>query len=441
MCRRVLAILALLIAGDATAAPPFVGHGGPVKDLRVEGERLISAGFDYSVVVWDAERGTVLQRLMGHRGPVNAVATVPERGLLVSTGDDGRLGIWDAATGRRRVLAEGHAAKAVAVAATSDGTLAATAGWDGRVLLWRLPAGEPLRAFGEPPRRYTGVVFGEGGLLVAADAGGGLTAWRRDDGVVVWRVEGNGFPVTRLLRRDGRLYLASIDGSVRVHRLADGAELARLTGDQRAVSSLAVDAGGRRLATGSATGSVYIWDGEAGRVVRVLEVAGGQVWALAFTPDGRRLYVGSGDGAIRVFDAGDGEQIAGPTDTWVTETDRIALATDAPPLFAQCRLCHALTPDGENKSGPTFYGLLGRRVGTLEGYPYSDALKRADVVWTEETLYELFAIGPDRYLPGTKMPIQRIEDREAVRALVAWLARVTTERRAAVPAPAEDSAR
>ncbi len=420
-----LALLLLLAASPTAAAPPWVGHGGPVKAIATAGPVLVTAGFDYSLVVWDPASGRPRLRLMGHRGPVNAAALAPDGRLLVSTGDDGQLAVWDAGEGRRLALAAGHEAKAVDVALAPDGGLAATAGWDGRVLLWRLPQARVVRRLGQPPLRYTGVAFSADGRLLVADSAGALSAFRLADGRQLWRVGETGFPATRLVLRNGRAFTAAIDGSVRVWDAASGRELARLRDEPRPILALAVDEEGRRLATGGADGAVRIWELAGARVERVLEVAGGQVWALAFAEEGRRLYVGSADGALRLFDLASGEQIAGPRTRWITPTDRIAAASGAPPLFAKCRLCHALTPDDENKSGPTFWGLLGRRVGTLEGYPYSEALRRADVVWTEETLYELFAIGPDRYLPGTKMPIQRIEDRAAVRELVAWLVRVT----------------
>ncbi len=432
--RLLLLLLGSVAVTPVEATPPFVGHGGPVKDLRAGEGILVSAGFDYSLVVWDPDAGIVRRRLMGHRGPVNAVAATSDGRLLVSTGDDGHLAVWDAAEGRLLAYRRGHDAKAVAIAVSADGHFAATAGWDGRVVVWRLPEAEPVRTLGRPPLRYTGVAFTDDGRLVAADSAGAVTAWRLDDGRMLWRVGETGFPATRLVRRGARLYLAGIDGTVRIRSMRDGREVARLAGERRPVTSLAVDRDGRRLAAGGARGTVQIWSVPERRVERVLEVAGGQVWALAFASDGRRLFVGAADGAIRVFDVAEGRRLAGPGETWVTETDRIAAATGAPALFGKCRLCHSLTPDDENKSGPTFWGLLGRRVGTLEDYPYSEALRRARVVWTEETLYELFAIGPDRYLPGTKMPVQRIEDRRAVRELVAWLARVTERERAATRA-------
>jgi cytochrome c len=55
-----------------------------------------------------------------------------------------------------------------------------------------------------------------------------------------------------------------------------------------------------------------------------------------------------------------------------------------------CTGCHSL--DSE-KEGPRLRGVFGRASGTVEGFPYSDGLKKARVVWDEKTL--------DRWLTDT----------------------------------------
>ena len=83
--------------------------------------------------------------------------------------------------------------------------------------------------------------------------------------------------------------------------------------------------------------------------------------------------------------------------------------------FALCRSCHTVAPGGANMTGPNLHGVFGRRAGTLDGYNYSQALRHSEVVWSEETIDRLFALGPDEYTPGSKMPLQRMpsaEDRE-----------------------------
>jgi cytochrome c len=95
-------------------------------------------------------------------------------------------------------------------------------------------------------------------------------------------------------------------------------------------------------------------------------------------------------------------------------------------LFRKCANCHSVTNDGVRRSGPHFSGLFGRRAGTVPGYKYSRVLRGADFVWNEITLYSLFDKGPDVFLPGTKMPLQRIPHDAELRQLIDYLRELTT---------------
>ena len=76
-------------------------------------------------------------------------------------------------------------------------------------------------------------------------------------------------------------------------------------------------------------------------------------------------------------------------------------------------------------AGPTLAGVFGRKIATLPGYNFSEALKKFNIVWTPETVAKLFEIGPMAYTPGTKMPEQRIGSAEDRDALVKFLERAT----------------
>jgi cytochrome c len=65
----------------------------------------------------------------------------------------------------------------------------------------------------------------------------------------------------------------------------------------------------------------------------------------------------------------------------------------------RCTGCHALDRD---KEGPRLAGVVGRKAGSVEGFPYSDALKGSAIVWDEELLNKWLA-GPDTLVPGVEM--------------------------------------
>lgn len=69
--------------------------------------------------------------------------------------------------------------------------------------------------------------------------------------------------------------------------------------------------------------------------------------------------------------------------------------------WRNCVSCHALEP-GENKTGPSLYGVVGRPVGTEEGFNYSGALVAVADTWTPEALNG-FLENPRGYAPGTAM--------------------------------------
>ena len=181
-------------------------------------------------------------------------------------------------------------------------------------------------------------------------------------------------------------------------------------------------AGGRRehwrLGGGDRSQDAQLWRAR-------WSVPGLPVWSVAFLPDSRTLLTGGADNIIRRWNAATGE----PIDPLLLETAGDPLAAYAgdrgAEIFRACVACHTLGAEQANRAGPTLAGIFGRRIATVPGYNFSEALKRLDIVWTPETVSKLFEIGPSAYTPGTKMPEQRIGSEQDRAALVQFLERAT----------------
>ena len=82
----------------------------------------------------------------------------------------------------------------------------------------------------------------------------------------------------------------------------------------------------------------------------------------------------------------------------------------------RCSGCHALDL---NKEGPKLGGVYGRKAASVSGFEYSDALKKVDVRWDEDSL-ERWLSDPDKMAPGTDM-VFRVANTEERAALIAYL--------------------
>jgi cytochrome c len=425
MMFRVLAALTLLSIALQPAHAQLRGHGGPVRALAIspDGTQAVSGSFDTSVIRWSLPRNAAEQVLRFHDGAVNAVVFLRD-GRIATSGEDARIAIWQPGELRPSMVLEGHRAPVVALAVSPDGTMLASASWDHTARLWPLAGGAP-RVIEGHSQNVNGIAFApDGRALVTA----GYDATLRITPLV-----GEGAPIVTTLptalnavavARDGEIVTAGADGKVYLLSAA-GERQAEVEAAQTPIIAVALSNDGRRVAAASIRGSVAVIDRAARKLERTLVGPGLPVWSVAFFPDDRTLLTGGADRVIRRWDALTGEPI-GNVVMGAPEDPLAAFAGDpGAEVFRACVACHTLHANDGVRAGPTLAGIFGRRIATLPGYNFSEALKKLNIVWTPETISKLFEVGPMTYTPGTKMPEQKIGSAEDRAALVRFLAKAT----------------
>ncbi|WP_409563055.1 cytochrome c family protein [Hyphomicrobium sp. B1] len=87
-------------------------------------------------------------------------------------------------------------------------------------------------------------------------------------------------------------------------------------------------------------------------------------------------------------------------------------------VFAKCKACHQVDKNGV---GPHLGGIVGRKAASVEGYNYSEALKKSGITWDEAAL-DKWLQGPSKDVPGTKMIFPGVKDATQRADLIAYLA-------------------
>ena len=96
-----------------------------------------------------------------------------------------------------------------------------------------------------------------------------------------------------------------------------------------------------------------------------------------------------------------------------------AQAADAPAAFKACQTCHKIEA-GAKLMGPSLFGIVGRKAGSVADFGYSDAMKNSGITWDDEHL-KAFIADPKASLPGTKMVFAGLKKPDEVAAVVDFL--------------------
>jgi cytochrome c len=117
---------------------------------------------------------------------------------------------------------------------------------------------------------------------------------------------------------------------------------------------------------------------------------------------------------------------------WVAVTVGLALASLGSPARAAdpaagksvfnsyCSICHSAQP-GKNMVGPSLFGVVGRKTGSVPGFHYSPANQNANLTWDPATL-DKYLQSPRTVIPGTTMTYGGLKDDTKRSDLIAYLA-------------------
>jgi WD40 repeat protein/Flp pilus assembly protein TadD len=286
--------IAALLQGLPRPAQLWV-HDGPVTETRFspDGSRVLTAGEDGKIHLWDSETGQETIPPLVEGGMVTFALFSRDGHRIAAGSSEGTARVWDAHSGRpvtpllslnRRDAGATQPARWLEF--SPDGRLLATVG-GGEVRLWDVVSGRRLPSLTPNP----------------SPPGGG-----RGEGV-----RSTGGINVAVFSPDGRwLATGGDDGTIRLWDVAKRQAGSVITAHEGAVLCLAFSPDSKRIAGGSADHIAQVWnvaDGSAvGRRLRHRD----PILHVVFSPNGSRLLTSSEDGTAEIWRVADGERLVDP---------------------------------------------------------------------------------------------------------------------------------
>lgn len=86
----------------------------------------------------------------------------------------------------------------------------------------------------------------------------------------------------------------------------------------------------------------------------------------------------------------------------------------------KCSQCHDGEKSGGHAKGPHLWNVMGRKAGTIAGFAFSPAMRRAGVVWDYATL-DYYLADTERAVPGREMNFAGLRDERLRAGVIAHL--------------------
>lgn len=228
-----------------------------------------------AVRVFDVETGGQTSSFEEPKDVVYSLASSPDGKLLAAGGADGLAHIWNMEEKKLAATIKDHGDWVLGVSFSPDGKFLATASADNTSQVWEVGTWKSLKRL---PQTDTvrGAVFSADGTLVALAVGGPkdrAIRIRRRDNAQETRVIGLGIttPLDIVWAPKGnKIYVPCSDNTLKVYNAANGAPIANVVGHGDWVYCVAVNADETRFASGSADGTVKLWNGLDNKLLATL---------------------------------------------------------------------------------------------------------------------------------------------------------------------------
>jgi WD40 repeat protein/tetratricopeptide (TPR) repeat protein len=284
-----------------------------VVQLSSDGKRVLTAGGNGAVEVWDAGSGKRIGDVLAHDGVVTHAEFSPDGKHVLTAAVDMTLHLWDVEMAKEQFTALQFMGPVAGLAFSLDGKRfltvtdkAAMGATEVELRIWDSTTGEAIRehALGSDISPRPAAFSPEGTRVLTICQDHCARIWDIATGKQIGPAFSHAAELVKAgFDTDGeRVLTASVDGTVRVWRAKTGEPVTPLFKHGSVVRGASLSADGRHALTLGEDRAVRVWDvnrGDAeGQPLRQSEV----VLDAVFSPDARYVLATCADGTARILD-------------------------------------------------------------------------------------------------------------------------------------------
>ncbi|MHC4622839.1 MAG: protein kinase domain-containing protein [Planctomycetota bacterium] len=281
-----------------------------------DGKRIVSSSRDEGIKVWDPATGAELMTLRGLQGGGTVIYSPDGKRIIAADGND--IKVCDASNGKELMRLSGHEGAIRSMSYSPDGTRIASGSQDGTIKIWDVAAGAEMMALGGHNSWIRAVAFSpDGKRIVSGSENGTITVWDTASGTEVMTLHGDETSVSAAGFRRVHAVTFSPNGehiasasftagnTIRIWDAASGAEVKRLRGHRRVVTSLTFSPNGTRIVSGTSSGTLKVWDVATGaELMSLRHHERGYVGCIQFSPDGQIIATSGGGSTVKLWQSG-----------------------------------------------------------------------------------------------------------------------------------------
>ncbi|MCC8948169.1 WD40 repeat domain-containing protein [Bradyrhizobium sp. Arg62] len=252
------------------------------------GSKVVTSSYVGEVVVWDASTGTELNRLVGHTVQVRFVMFDDAGKKVLSLADDGTVRVWALNGGGEILRISGNGWRPKSAAFSSSGDQVLVLASDGTARIFSTASKTEIQRF-EVPETIVAAAFDKSGeRVVLGLKSGTLRIWKAlspqpliDIPSANSAISAEQHDLDQTLAKAGEISSVSFDQSgenvvavskqvVTMWNIRSGDLVARLTGHTDTINTAEFDPTGERILTASSDGTARVWAfGHARNVARL----------------------------------------------------------------------------------------------------------------------------------------------------------------------------